>query len=112
MQIPFLQNSNSNISNFRNDRLVGTALVNKGVALLQWKNDPSAQALIEQALELDPGNEVAVATLSQIYLNSGDLENACKMFEKQIEISRNPAELNNAIGFKAVSRIFTLKPWG
>ena len=39
----------------RNDRLVATALVNKGVALLQWKQDPSAQDLIARALELDPG---------------------------------------------------------
>jgi import receptor subunit TOM70 len=79
-------------------------LVNKGLTLYQWKQDVSpAEQCCRDALELDPECEAAVATLGQLSLQAGRLEDAVRMFGRQAELARSEAEMNNALTYHFVS---------
>ncbi|KAG8735329.1 TOM (translocase of outer membrane) complex component [Ceratobasidium sp. 414] len=80
-------------------------LVNKALALYQWKEDlPGAAALCREALALDNECEAAVATLAQLSLQQGQIEEAIEMFGRQAAIARAEAELVQALSYQNASR--------
>ncbi|RXW19033.1 hypothetical protein EST38_g6833 [Candolleomyces aberdarensis] len=77
------------------------ALVNKGLALFQWKQDISAaEQCCNEALEIDPECEAAVATLAQLNLQQSKIANAMEMFKRQADIARTEPELVNALTYQ------------
>ncbi|KAF8834259.1 mitochondrial outer membrane translocase receptor TOM70 [Paxillus ammoniavirescens] len=80
-------------------------LVNKALALFQWRQDLSgAEALCREALVLDPSCEPAVATLAQLALQQSEIEVAITWFEKQVEMGRGEGELIGALTYLEVSQ--------
>ncbi|EPQ53265.1 mitochondrial outer membrane translocase receptor TOM70 [Gloeophyllum trabeum ATCC 11539] len=79
-------------------------LVNKGLALYQWKQDiVAAEKCCDEALEIDPECEAAVATLAQLSLQQGKIDRAVQMFERQSELARSEPELANALTYQYAS---------
>ncbi|TFK51523.1 ADP/ATP carrier receptor [Heliocybe sulcata] len=79
-------------------------LVNKGLALYQWKQDiTAAERCCDEALEIDPECEAAVATLAQLSLQQGKIDRAVQMFERQSELARSEPELANALTYQFAS---------
>ncbi|OWZ75289.1 mitochondrial outer membrane 72K protein [Cryptococcus neoformans Bt85] len=79
--------------------------VNKALALFQWKQDiAGAEALCKEALEIDPDCDVAVATLAQLSLQQGKIDEAIKWFEKSAQLARTEGELINAITYEHASK--------
>lgn len=73
-------------------------LVNKSLAIFQWKQDiGAAENLCKEALAIDSDCDVAVATLAQLSLQQGKIDEAIKYFEKSGKLARTEAELVNAI---------------
>jgi import receptor subunit TOM70 len=73
-------------------------LVNKALAIFQWKQDmPAAERLCNDALAIDPDCDVAVATLAQLCLQQGKIDEAIKWFEMSGKLARTEGELANAI---------------
>lgn len=92
-------------------------LVNKGLALYQWKQDISAaERCCNEALRIDPECEAAVATLAQLSLQQSKIERAVEMFERQAELARSEPELVNALTYQYVSWegffLLFFWPWG
>lgn len=78
-------------------------LVNKGLALYQWKQDAAAaERCCNEALRIDPECEAAVATLAQLNLQQGKIDQAVKMFERHTELARSEPELINALTYQHV----------
>lgn len=81
-------------------------LVNKGLALYQWKQDiGAAERCCNEALRIDPECEAAVATLAQLSLQQSKIERAVEMFQRQADLARSEPELVNALTYQYVSRI-------
>ncbi|KAJ6524423.1 ADP/ATP carrier receptor [Mycena vulgaris] len=79
-------------------------LVNKGLALYQWKQDVgAAERCCNEALRMDPECEAAVATLAQLSLQQGKIETAVEMFARQAELARSEPELANALTYQYAS---------
>ncbi|KAJ7641549.1 ADP/ATP carrier receptor [Roridomyces roridus] len=79
-------------------------LVNKGLAMYQWKQDVgAAERCCNEALRLDAECEAAVATLAQLSLQQGKIEKAVEMFERQAELARSEPELQNALTYQYAS---------
>ena len=79
-------------------------LVNKGLAMFQWKQDiEAAERCCNEALRTDPECEAAVATLAQLSLQQGKINVAVSMFERHTELARNEPELVNALTYQYVS---------
>nr|XP_019050831.1 mitochondrial outer membrane 72K protein [Kwoniella bestiolae CBS 10118]OCF29761.1 mitochondrial outer membrane 72K protein [Kwoniella bestiolae CBS 10118] len=88
----------------RNPRNV-LPFVNKALALFQWKQDiVGADELCQKALEIDPECDVAVATLAQLSLQQGKIDEAIKWFEKSAQLARTEGELVNAITYEHASK--------
>lgn len=69
-------------------------LVNKSLALFQWKKDgASAEQFCLEALQCDPLCEAAFATLGQIYLAQQDFDKALERFRDLTKISSNAPQL-------------------
>lgn len=84
-------------------------LVNKGLALFQWKQDiDAAEKCCNEALSSDPECEAAVATLAQLSLQQGKIDVAVRMFERHTELARNEPELVNALTYQYVSKDIVL----
>jgi mitochondrial import receptor subunit TOM70 len=82
-------------------------LVNKGLALYQWKqNAEAAEACCQEALQIDPECDAAVATIAQLCLQQGQLGRAVEMFAKQAELARTELELTNALTYQYVRYLF------
>jgi mitochondrial import receptor subunit TOM70 len=82
-------------------------LVNKGLALYQWKQDiGAAERCCNEALRIDPECEAAVATLAQLSLQQSKIERAVEMFARQAELARSEAELVNALTYQYVCLVF------
>ncbi|KAN0060012.1 TOM (translocase of outer membrane) complex component [Thecaphora frezii] len=80
-------------------------MINKALALFQWKQDmAAAEDLCRQALEKDEDCDVAVATLAQLSLQQGKIQDAIKYFERSAKIARTEPELINAITYENASR--------
>lgn len=81
------------------------ALVNKGLALYQYKQDiQAAETCCKEALRIDPDSEAATATLAQLYLQQSKIADAVKLFNRQVDLSRSAPELVNALTYKFVSQ--------
>lgn len=79
-------------------------LVNKGLALFQWKGDiQAAEQCVSEAVTIDSDSEAAVATLAQLKLQQNRIDEAVKLFEKQVELARSEPELVSALTYKYVS---------
>lgn len=79
-------------------------LVNKGLALYQWKQDiGAAERCCNEALRVDPECEAAVATIAQLSLQQSRIEKAVEMFAKQADMARSEPELANALTYQYVS---------
>ncbi|GJJ14176.1 hypothetical protein Clacol_008437 [Clathrus columnatus] len=80
-------------------------LVNKGLALFQWKQDSAAaEELCREALTIDPECEAAVATLAQLSLQKGNIDAAVELFSRHADIARSEPELINALTYKYASQ--------
>ncbi|CAE6539201.1 unnamed protein product [Rhizoctonia solani] len=80
-------------------------LVNKALALYQWKNDfITATELCREAMALDEECDAAVATLAQLSLQQGRVEEAIELFNKHATIARTEAELIQALSYKNASQ--------
>lgn len=78
-------------------------LVNKALAMFQWKSDVViAEKLCREALDIDPECDAAIATLSQLTLQQGRLADACELFERHSKIVRTEAELEQTVSFMLV----------
>lgn len=78
-------------------------LVNKGLCLYQWRQDVDAAVrLCNEALNIDPECEAALATLAQLNLQIGNIAKAVEMFGRHADIARNEPELINALTYKYV----------
>ncbi|TFK25899.1 ADP/ATP carrier receptor [Coprinopsis marcescibilis] len=76
-------------------------LVNKGLALYQWKQDiAAAEECCNEALQIDPDCDAAVATLAQLSLQQSKIETAMNMFKKQVDLARSEPELVNALTYQ------------
>lgn len=79
-------------------------LVNKGLAIYQWKQDiTAAEQCCDEALRIDPECEPAVATLAQLSLQQGKIDRAVEMFKRQAELARSEPELINALTYQYAS---------
>ena len=79
-------------------------LVNKGLAMFQWQQDvAAAEKCCQEALEIDPECEAAVATLAQLSLQQGKIDVAMRMFDRQATLARSEPELVNALTYQYVS---------
>ncbi|KAA8903020.1 hypothetical protein FN846DRAFT_954603 [Sphaerosporella brunnea] len=80
-------------------------LINKALALFQWKQDFSeAEKLCERALLLDPDCDIAVATMAQLLLQQGKVHRALEYFERAAALSRTEAEIVNALSYAEATR--------
>ncbi|KDE09717.1 hypothetical protein MVLG_00120 [Microbotryum lychnidis-dioicae p1A1 Lamole] len=80
-------------------------LVNKALAVFQWKQDfAQAEKICREALEIDEQCDVAVATLAQLLLQQNKVHDAVKMFELSAQVSRTEPELVNALTYECATR--------
>ncbi|QIW94622.1 hypothetical protein AMS68_000140 [Peltaster fructicola] len=80
-------------------------LINKALALFQWKQDFSgAEDLCQKALIIDPECDIAVATMAQLLLQQGKVTDALKYFERAAELSRTEGEIVNALSYAEATR--------
>lgn len=80
-------------------------MINKALALFQWKQDiAAAEDLCKQALAKDEDCDVAVATLAQLSLQQGKIQDSIAYFERSAEIARTEPELINALTYENASR--------
>lgn len=80
-------------------------MINKALALFQWKQDiGAAEELCRKALEKDADCDVAVATLAQLSLQQGKIQDAIQYFERSAKIARTEPELINALTYENASR--------
>lgn len=108
-------------------------LINKALALFQWKQDFAAaedlcqKALISKSLSyhihqnmsqnpetwtrlanafatVDPECDIAVATMAQLLLQQGKVTEALKYFERAAELSRTEGEIVNALSYAEATR--------
>ncbi|KAG5352015.1 hypothetical protein C0989_004211 [Termitomyces sp. Mn162] len=76
-------------------------LVNKGLALFQWKRDVGvAERCCGEALRIDSECEAAVATLAQLSLQQSKIPKAAEYFKRQAELARSEPELQNALTYQ------------
>ncbi|KAG6889473.1 hypothetical protein C0995_001000 [Termitomyces sp. Mi166 len=76
-------------------------LVNKGLALFQWKKDiGAAERCCTEALRIDPECEAAVATLAQLNLQQSRISKAAEYFKRQTDLARSEPELQNALTYQ------------
>lgn len=101
----FLSNTSTYFHSTRPPPMNVLPLVNKGLAIYQWKQDiAAAERCCDEALKIDPECEPAVATLAQLSLQQGKIDRAVEMFERQAELARSEPELINALTYQYVSR--------
>ncbi|KAK5710132.1 TOM (translocase of outer membrane) complex component [Elasticomyces elasticus] len=80
-------------------------LINKALALFQWRQDFSAaEELCQMALGIDPECDIAVATMAQLLLQQGKVTDALKYFERAAELSRTEGEVVNALSYAEATR--------
>ncbi|KTW28149.1 hypothetical protein T552_02008 [Pneumocystis carinii B80] len=81
-------------------------LINKALAVFQWKKDiVEAEKLCKKALAIDPGCDVAVATIAQLLLQQGKIEDAIEYFNKSAQLARTESELVNALSYCEATKI-------
>lgn len=81
-------------------------LINKALAIFQWKKDiVEAENLCKKALAIDPECDVAVATIAQLLLQQGKIEDAIEYFDKSAQLARTESELVNALSYYEATKI-------
>ncbi|KAF4582729.1 TOM (translocase of outer membrane) complex component [Pleurotus pulmonarius] len=76
-------------------------LVNKGLALFQWKQDiGAAERCCREALRLDSDCDAAAGTLAQLLLQQNKIPQAIEFLDKQVELARTEPELQAALQYK------------
>ena len=84
-------------------------MVNKGLAMFQWQQDiGAAEKCCQEALEIDPECEAAVATLAQLSMQQGKIDVAMTMFDKQSQLARSEPELISALTYQFVCGVSLL----
>jgi len=79
-------------------------MVNKALALHQWKYDAEAAIeVVREAIVLDDECEAAIATCAQLYLALFKFEESADMFYKQAKLTRAEADVALALQFAIVS---------
>jgi import receptor subunit TOM70 len=79
-------------------------MVNKGLAMYQWKQDiGAAERCCQEALEIDPECQAAVSTLAQLSLLQSKIDTAVELFKRQLELARSESELANAMTYMYAS---------
>jgi mitochondrial import receptor subunit TOM70 len=85
-------------------------LVNKSLALFQWKKDgATAEQFCLEALQIDPLCEAAFATLGQIYLAQQQFDKALSKFRELTHISSNAPQLS--LTFYHIYVSWFILPW-
>ncbi|KAK3678870.1 TOM (translocase of outer membrane) complex component [Recurvomyces mirabilis] len=80
-------------------------LINKALALFQWRQDFSAaEELCQKALIIDPECDIAVATMAQLLLQQGKVTQALEYFQRAAELSRTEGEVVNALSYAEATR--------
>jgi import receptor subunit TOM70 len=80
-------------------------LINKAVALFQWKHDfQEAENLCQKALIIDPECDIAVGTMAQLLLQQAKVSQALKYFERAAELARTEGEVVNAVSYAEATR--------
>ncbi|EWC48880.1 mitochondrial import receptor subunit tom-70 [Drechslerella stenobrocha 248] len=80
-------------------------LINKALAVFQWKqNYEEAERLCQKALILDPDCDIAIATIAQLLLQQGKVEEALTYFERAADLSRTEPEIVNALSYAEATR--------
>ncbi|KAI5860200.1 mitochondrial outer membrane 72K protein [Durotheca rogersii] len=80
-------------------------LINKALALFQQKSEfTEAEKLCEKALIIDPECDIAVATMAQLLLQQGKINEALRYFERAAELARTPGEIINALSYAEATR--------
>ncbi|KAM0793038.1 hypothetical protein ACM66B_000527 [Microbotryomycetes sp. NB124-2] len=80
-------------------------LVNKALAIFQWKQDfAEAEKICREAIDIDEQCDVAIATLAQLLLQQNKVHEAVKMFEKSAEMARTEPELINALTYESATK--------
>lgn len=80
-------------------------LINKALAVFQWKQDfAEAEKLCNDALQIDPECDIAVATMAQLLLQQGKVTDALTYFEKAAALSRTEGEVVNALSYAEATR--------
>ncbi|KAJ2179487.1 TOM (translocase of outer membrane) complex component, partial [Coemansia sp. RSA 551] len=75
--------------------------VNQAISLFQTSGQPDrALTLIREALKVDPECELAVAALSQIYLQMGMFEESLAMLRRAVDLAKSEEEMISAITFR------------
>ncbi|KAJ2449663.1 TOM (translocase of outer membrane) complex component [Coemansia sp. RSA 2336] len=75
--------------------------VNQAISLFQTNgNADKALTLIREALKVDPECELAVAALSQIYLQMGMFEESLSMLRRAVDLAKSEEEMVSAITFR------------
>ncbi|KAJ2341276.1 TOM (translocase of outer membrane) complex component, partial [Coemansia sp. RSA 2618] len=75
--------------------------VNQAISLFQTSGQPDkALALIRDALKVDSECELAVAALSQIYLQMGMFEESLSMLRRAVDLAKSEEEMVSAITFR------------
>ncbi|PVU92259.1 hypothetical protein BB560_006071 [Smittium megazygosporum] len=83
------------------DKLNPLPYVNKALTLFQTSaNYENAFGLIKQALDADPECELAVAALSQVYLQLGMFEDSLEMLNRAVQLAKSEEELVSTITFR------------
>lgn len=87
-----------NPKNTRATNGLSDALTDKGVTIAGDNNSSAAIPMFEEAIKLDPKNEVAFAKLGAVYDTAGQKDKAVANYEKAIAINPELAELQGTLG--------------
>nr|KAJ3420836.1 TOM (translocase of outer membrane) complex component [Polyrhizophydium stewartii] len=79
--------------------------INKSILYLQWKQDlPSAEAECRKALMVDPLCDIAYTQLAQLLCHQNRIEEALKVYDDAIQVTRTEAEVMNVISCREAAR--------
>lgn len=87
-----------NPKNTRASNGLSDALTDKGVTIAGETNSSAAIPMFEEAIKLDPKNDVAYAKLGAVYDTAGQKDKAVANYEKAIAINPELAELQGTLG--------------
>ncbi|HMT09238.1 MAG TPA: tetratricopeptide repeat protein, partial [Pyrinomonadaceae bacterium] len=87
-----------NPKNTRASNGLSDALTDKGVVIAGETNSSAAIPLFDEAIKLDPKNDVAYARLGAVYDTAGQKDKAVANYEKAIAINPELAELQGTLG--------------
>lgn len=79
-------------------------MLNKGLALYQWKRDVgAAERWCLDALKIDPEFEPAIATLAELNLRQKKVDTAIELFQRKSKLARSKSELEDTLACMYIS---------